>query len=115
MKPLINPKSLTPFQLRVLSVLAEKLDGYDHEELYKRLFPVGRFNFEVDRGSSKGGPSRIQCAVNWHLGKLRWLAQRRLRRIGDDVYYGNWVIAAQGMVVLKRAREQKVVDRKGVD
>lgn len=60
---------LTPFEKRALLVLSEKPDYPCY--LYKRLFPDGRFNHDRDVGSAGGGPSRSECAVNWHLGRLR--------------------------------------------
>lgn len=97
---------LTDFQRRALRALDEAgSGGLDHEDLYPILFPTGRFNTQVDRGSTKGGPSRVQCAVNWHLSKLRPWVRRNMERLSykgrEETFFRNWVITSEGRAALR--------------
>lgn len=88
---------LTPFRRRTLEALAaHRFEGLLHEKLYPIMFPNGRFNKERDYGSSKGGPSGVQCAVNWHLGKFGELVRRQRHDRGLG-----WEITGAGLEALK--------------
>lgn len=68
---------VTAFALRALEELeAAGHEGAWHEDLYPRIFPKGRFVDDVDLGSSKGGPSRIQP-----IGRQPW----RITDVGKTV------------------------------
>lgn len=99
----MNERILTDFQRRALTAL---LDAFPecvlHHKLYPILFPNGRFNKDRDWGSSKGGPSRVQCAVNWHLGKLGNLAKRR-----DHADGFGWAITGEGRKALLMDRRKR--------
>lgn len=72
-------------------------------ELYSAMFPAGRFNAQKDTGSSKGGPSRMECAVNFYLGKhARSLVVReRVYDRGRCVGQGAYVLTPQGREMVK--------------
>lgn len=94
---MISPRVLTAFQRRTLQALVEVWPkGMLHEKLYPIMFPKGRFNADVDHGSTKGGPSRIQYAVNVHMGKLGRFVYRQTPREG----FG-WAITSEGRKAIK--------------
>ena len=90
---------MTDFKRRTLQALRDAGPrGLWHWELYQVMFPQGRFITDTDHGSAKGGPSRIQCAVNWHLGKFGNLATRR----GDSHGFPReWTITEEGRKALE--------------
>src|SRR4051812_12246453 len=97
--------TFTAFQLRALRTLqAAYPEPLWHEKLYPILFPKGRFNKDFDCGNAKGGPSRIQCAVNWHLAKLVPLVRRDVR---DSGHPGGWLITAAGRSALAKFEAAK--------
>lgn len=65
---------LTAFRLRALRVLAA--EPRHPEEMYSLLWPAGKYAVR-NVGPSRGGPSRGAVAVNWHLGQMRGLVERR--------------------------------------
>lgn len=92
-------KTLTDFQRRTLQALLDAYpEGMWHEKLYPVMFPKGRFITAKDHGSTKGGPSRIQCAVNWHLGKFGNLVRRREDKRGLP---REWTITTEGRKALR--------------
>lgn len=62
------------------------------EDFYLQMWPQGKWA-QRDPGSSRGGPSRTQCAANWFLGRLekQGLVSRQ-PYIGGD---GRWRLTAQ--------------------
>lgn len=92
--------TLTPFQRRTLTTLLDNgpMEPY---ALYKHMFPTGTFITSKDTGSSKGGPSRTECAVNWHMGKLERLGGWVHRYpMNDRRYGGRWKITEKGREML---------------
>ncbi len=98
-------KTSSPLRAALLALLDG--DKMPHE-LYAPMFPSGRFNIDVDCGSSKGGPSRSECAVNWYLGKhARDLVRRRINEIsGRAVSLGAYTLTAEG-----RTFARSLIDR----
>lgn len=97
-------KPLTEFQARTLKYLAEHRGGAWHEDLYPVMFPNGRFIDQRDSGSAKGGPSRVQCAVNWHLGRMGGLVEPEFRMITGR---RRWFITAEGRRALREASMER--------
>ncbi len=74
-------------QRRALMILSES--PLLPEDFYSKMWPDGKF-VDRDPGSSKGGPSRSQCAANWYLGRLKPLVTRRDYR--ERFNGGKWLL-----------------------
>ncbi len=89
---------MTDTQFRVM--LALKQGARLPHELYPVISPGGRFNKDIDTGSSKGGPSRTEYAANMYMGRLEKLGwcQRfaYLDKKCPMELCGKWVITPVG-------------------
>jgi len=85
---------MTITEMRVRAFLAEK-PRFPYE-LYPVISPAGRFNTETDYGSTKGGPSRTEYAVNNYMGKLAkkgWVRRYYARDTNcPESLRGKWVL-----------------------
>lgn len=97
---------MTATQTRVLKYLQNAPAFPD--ELYPIVSPSGRFNTQRDMGSSKGGPSKREYAVNNYMGKLQALGWVRryayLEHSAPEHLKGKWCITPPG----RNALEDKV-------
>jgi hypothetical protein len=87
------------------TVLTRLMSGGAYpDDLYPVIFPSGRFNTDIDTGSSKGGPSRREYAVAMYMGRLGPLVYRYgfLDKLAHESVRGRWVITAQGRQALAR-------------
>lgn len=90
---------MTPKRRRALEILLE--GPLLPEEFYCRMWPTGRWA-ERDPGSTKGGPSRTQCAANWFLGRMGGLVQRTGYLDTKQPHPGKWRITPDGREALRR-------------
>lgn len=87
---------LTEKQERALRILdnSPQFPG----DFYILMWPDGKF-VARDPGSTKGGPSRGECATNWFLGRLGNLVFRET--LPTSRFPGKWRITSEGRAALK--------------
>jgi hypothetical protein len=74
-------------------------------ELYPIVSPTGRFNTDTDHGSSKGGPSRTEFAVNCFLGRMNargWVFRYGyLDKLAPADKRGKWLLTPAGELLVE--------------
>lgn len=98
---------MTVTQYRVLLTL---IDAPQYpNDLYPVVSPRGRHNTDVDHGSSKGGPSRRECVVNWYLGKMQqtgWVHRYGYANtLVPGELRGKWMITDEGRRAMERPKD----------
>lgn len=98
---------ITETQRRVLASLQG--GGLFPHELYPIISPGGRFNTDVDTGSSKGGPSRMEYAANMYMGRLEKQGfVCRFAYLDETCQYemrGKWMLNADGYRALRESTQ----------
>ena len=98
---------MTQFRRKVLELLATKGCLYA-DEIGSLLWPNSKA-----KGSSNGGPSGYQCAVNWQLGKIAaatqpepWVTQTHNGRALNTM--PQWTITYAGRKAMTMARSAEL-------
>lgn len=88
--------TLTPRE--TMALLALRDSPHYPDELYPIIFSCGRFNSVKDHGSSKGGPSKREYAVNMYMGRLakKGLVSREPYLSHGNKLAGQWYITGKG-------------------
>ena len=90
---------LTVKERRALEILSLK-PAYPGE-FYLAMWPSGRYATR-DPGSTKGGPSRTECASNWFLGRLARAGLVKRSSYHERVMNaGMWQITDRGKQLLE--------------
>jgi hypothetical protein len=101
-----------PKTRRALHILNAHPEGMFADDFYKEMWPERwaqgflANGHGLTGGSSKGGPSNVQCAVNWFLGRIAAKYKGAVLRYGflddDRGRAGRWFIQSAGREALKK-------------